>query len=75
MRTILNKSQEEIVVSDTDDLLGLLVDDTDATPHGKCNAVYVGFSPSAAQATALTTYSAQYKARFLEDTGCSWHYS
>lgn len=48
-------------MSQADDLTALLVDANDATPHGKCNAVYVGFEPSAAQAAALAAYSAQFK--------------
>ncbi|CBJ25809.1 conserved unknown protein [Ectocarpus siliculosus] len=56
---------EEFVVSDTDDLTALLVDSTDATPHGKCNAVYIGYAPSTAQVAALTAYSAQYKVRLV----------
>ena len=50
-------------MSQADDLTELLVDTADATPHGKCNAVYVGFEPSAEQAAALTAYSAQFKVR------------
>lgn len=48
-------------MSQADDLTALLVDASDATPHGKCNAVYVGFEPSTEQAAALSAYSAQFK--------------
>lgn len=54
-------SQEEFVVSDTDDLSALLVDADDTTPHGKCNAVFVGYAPSAEQVADLTAYSIAYK--------------
>lgn len=50
-------------MTQTDDLAPLLVDATDATPHGLCNAVYVGFEPSSDQAAALAAYSAQFKVR------------
>ncbi|CAM9641494.1 unnamed protein product, partial [Ectocarpus fasciculatus] len=56
---------EEFVVDETDDLTALLVDSTDTTPHGKCNAVYIAYTPSAAQVTALTAYSAQFKVRLV----------
>ncbi|CBJ25807.1 conserved unknown protein [Ectocarpus siliculosus] len=58
---------EEYVVSETDDLSALLVDSTDTSgvPHGKCNAVYIGYAPSTAQVAALTAYSAQYKVRLV----------
>ncbi|CAN0214942.1 unnamed protein product, partial [Scytosiphon promiscuus] len=56
---------EEFVVSQTDDLTALLVDSSDSVPHGKCNAVYVGFEPSAEQSAALTAYSAQFKVRIV----------
>ncbi|CAB1114029.1 unnamed protein product [Ectocarpus sp. CCAP 1310/34] len=56
---------EEFVVTETDDLTAILVDSTDATPHGKCNAVYIGYAPSTAQVAALTAYSAQYKVRLV----------
>ncbi|CAN0053457.1 unnamed protein product, partial [Scytosiphon promiscuus] len=56
---------EEFTVSTTDDLTALLVDSTDSTPHGKCNAVYVGYAPSDDQAAALTAYSAQFKVRIV----------
>lgn len=46
-----------------DDLTPLLVDVGALTPHGRCNAVYVGFEPSATQAAALTDYSARFKVR------------
>lgn len=48
-------------MTQADDLTSLLVDATDATPHGRCNAVYVGYEPSAEQAAALSAYSAQFK--------------
>lgn len=56
-----DQSQETFIVSQADDLTALLVDASDATPHGKCNAVYVGFEPSTEQAAALSAYSAQFK--------------
>ncbi|CBJ25804.1 conserved unknown protein [Ectocarpus siliculosus] len=56
---------EEYVVSETDDLTALLVDSSDTTPHGKCNAVYVGYAPSTDQVAALTAYSAQFKVRLV----------
>lgn len=56
-----HQSQETFIVSQADDLTALLVDASDATPHGKCNAVYVGFEPSTEQAAALSAYSAQFK--------------
>lgn len=50
-------------MSTTDDLSSLLEDTSDpTTPHGRCNAVYVGYEPSTEQAAALTAYSAQFKA-------------
>ncbi|CAM9564896.1 unnamed protein product, partial [Pylaiella littoralis] len=57
---------EEHVVSTTDNLTPLLVDVSDTTmPHGKCNAVYVGFGPSEDQSAALSAYSAQFKVRIV----------
>ncbi|CAM9564850.1 unnamed protein product [Pylaiella littoralis] len=64
---------EEHLVSSNDDLnLFLLQEDTSATstsapnvPHGKCNAVYVGFVPSVAQSSALTAYSQNFKVRIV----------
>ncbi|CAM9255649.1 unnamed protein product, partial [Ectocarpus sp. 8 AP-2014] len=58
---------EEHVVTEGDDLTALLVDssDTSGVPHGKCNAVYVGYAPSTDQAAALTAYSAQFKVRLV----------
>ncbi|CBJ25803.1 conserved unknown protein [Ectocarpus siliculosus] len=58
---------EEHVVKEGDDLTALLVDssDTSEVPHGKCNAVYVGYAPSTDQAAALTAYSAQFKVRLV----------
>lgn len=73
--SVPKKSQEEFVVSDTDDLSTLLVDAEDATPHGKCNAVYVGYAPSVAQVAALTAYSIAYKVLKQFDTfdcSCCW---
>eukprot|EP00903_Cladosiphon_okamuranus_P014195 g13189.t1 len=56
---------ETHIVSQADDLTALLVDTSDSTPHGRCNAVYVGFEPSTVQAAALTAYSAEYKVRIV----------
>ncbi|CAM9520719.1 unnamed protein product, partial [Ectocarpus fasciculatus] len=58
---------EEYVVDETDDLTALLVDSTDTSgvPHGKCNAVYIGYAPSTDQVAALTAYSAQFKVRLV----------
>ncbi|CAM9848210.1 unnamed protein product, partial [Ectocarpus fasciculatus] len=58
---------EEYLVDETDDLTALLVDSTDTSgvPHGKCNAVYIGYAPSTDQVAALTAYSAQFKVRLV----------
>lgn len=58
-------------MSATDDVAALLVDASDATPHGKCNAVYVGFEPTAEQAAALSAYSAQFKVSIVLQDRCS----
>ncbi|CAM9255227.1 unnamed protein product [Ectocarpus sp. 13 AM-2016] len=58
---------EEYVVKEGDDLTAPLVDssDTSGVPHGKCNAVHVGYAPSTDQVAAFTAYSAQFKVRLV----------
>lgn len=41
----------------SDDTLDLTVDDN----HGRCNVIFVGITPSAAQTTQLTEYSQKYQ--------------
>lgn len=56
--------QEVLIVADSEDLTPMMmVNSSIATPHGKCNAVYVGIVPSETQVAELKAYSTQYKVR------------
>lgn len=61
--TAYRTSQEVFIADTSTDLTALLVDASSSTPHGLCNAVFVGIVPTETQIAALTAYSASYQVR------------